>query len=149
MSDTDRRIKVKAKKHFEKIRKMVDGVLGESRSFSSRRSDAWEPPMDVYETHEAIVLKLSLAGIKASDVRIKYEDDVVTICGEREAESEPDLVAYHRMEIRNGYFERSVLVQKPVDPASATAEYSDGFLKVSIPKVKERKQRVYTLRVEL
>jgi HSP20 family protein len=105
--------------------------------------------MDVFETDAAVVLKLSLPGVKACDVRITYEGDVVTISGCREAEPEPDLVAYHRMEIRNGYFERRVIIQKPINPEEAEAEYRNGFLKLSIPKTSAPKQRVYTLKIRL
>ncbi|MFW5923291.1 MAG: Hsp20/alpha crystallin family protein [Planctomycetota bacterium] len=149
MSDKDRRVRVKARGYFDNIRRMVNGFSGETRSFSSQRSDAWEPPMDVYETRDTIVMKLSIPGIKASDVRIKYEGDLVTVCGHREGSPESELTAYHRMEIRNGYFERRIMVRKAIDPERAEAEYVDGFLRVRIPKVKERKKRVYTLKIEL
>lgn len=149
MGSKKRPVRILARGSFDQFRHMAEGFFGSSRGLQNRRGDAWEPPMDVFETDTAVVLKLSLPGVNACDVRITYEGDVVTVCGHREAEPEPDLVAYHRMEIRNGYFERRVIIQKPIDLQNADAEYKDGFLKLSIPKARTRKQRVYTLKIRL
>ena len=57
------------------------------------------------------------------NVRVLFDGDVVTIAGHRQAVREPGLVAYHQMEIRNGYFERRMIIRVPVDPEAATAQY--------------------------
>lgn len=148
MSGKDRTIQVLARGGQGKPHSLME-TLGDRRRFSRGKGDAWEPPMDVFETEEAVVIKLSLPGIDVSDVRIRYEGDLVTICGQREAPSESNLTAYHRMEIRNGYFERQVLIQKAINPEKASAEYTDGFLRLTIPKTEEKRETVYTLKIQL
>lgn len=148
MSPKNRTIQVISRGRPGKLHSLME-TLGDRRRFSRGKGDAWEPPMDVFETEEAVVIKLSLPGIDVSDVKIRYEGDLVTIYGQREAPSEPDLTAYHRMEIRNGYFERQVLIQKAINPEQASAEYDDGFLRLIIPLAEEKPERVYTLKIQL
>ena len=55
---------------------------------------------------------------------------------------------YHQMEIRNGYFERRIVIHTPFDPNGATAEYADGFLCVLIPKAPELVRHVLSIRLD-
>lgn len=149
MSDKEYQVRVQARDRSEKILHMIEGFFGNSRGLCRGRGDAWEPPMDVYETRDAVIMRMSLPGVDAGDIRIAYDGDVITISGHREAEPEPDLVAYHRMEIRNGYFERRVVIQNPINPEKAEAEYRDGFLKIRLPKTSDERRRTYKLKIQL
>ena len=142
-------VRVKERDEFEIFRRWVDDFFGSSRSVAGPRGEAWVPPTDVYETHEEVVIKMSLPGIKTANVQVRFEGDVVTISGYRESPTEAGLVAYHRMEIRNGRFERTVVIHKPLNPEAATAQYRDGFLWIRIPKVAARAHEVYALRIRL
>ena len=134
---------------LEGFRQFMDSFASHSRGLAQRRSDVWEPPMDVYETHEAVVIKMSLPGVKPGDVRVRFDGDTVTISGHRVAPREPGMVAYHLMEIRNGYFERSVVVRRPIDPQGTGAQYEAGFLWIRIPKVQARVHHVYCVNIRL
>src|ERR1700730_10734552 len=46
----------------------------------------WIPPMDLVETDDDFVLRADLPGLTESDVNIEFEDNVLTISGERKAE---------------------------------------------------------------
>ena len=70
----------------------------------------WSPPTDVYETEENCVIKLEIAGMRDEDFEVAFENNILTISGNR-----PDLNerrAYHQMEIRFGKFE--IAVEIPV-----------------------------------
>lgn len=94
---------------------------------------AWSPPTDVYETEESCVIKLEIAGMRDEDFEIAFENNILTIGGNR-----PDLNerrAYHQMEIRFGKFEIAVEIPMTVNIEKATAKYQDGFLIIVLPKV--------------
>jgi HSP20 family protein len=98
------------------------------------RSSAWSPPTDMYETDEAYILRVELAGMRASDFEITFEDGYLQISGTRP--DVPERRAYQQMEIRFGRFSTTVGLPGPVDVDASRAEYDDGFLTVTLPKIK-------------
>ncbi len=97
-------------------------------------SGVWSPPTDFYETEEAHIVRVELAGMRDEDFEVVLENNILFISGLR-----PDLPerrAYHQMEIRFGKFTTAVGVHDPVNVDEARAEYKDGFLTVTLPKAK-------------
>jgi len=99
------------------------------------RSSAWTPPTDVYETDDAYIIRVELAGMRESDFEITLEDGFIQISGNR-PDDVPERRAYQQMEIRFGRFSTAVGLPSPVDVDASRAEYVDGFLAVTLPKIK-------------
>ena len=98
------------------------------------RAGVWSPPTDVYETENNYVVRVEIAGMREEDFEITMENNFLMINGSR-----PDLPerrAYQQMEIRFGKFETAVGMPGPVDLESSRADYSEGFLTVTLPKAK-------------
>jgi HSP20 family protein len=104
------------------------------------RSTTWSPPTDLYETEEACVVKVEIAGMRDEDFEVVFQDHVLVIRGQRADFNERR--AYHQMEIRFGRFEVAVEVPAVVDLERSAAEYKDGFLVVMLPKVSSKKEKV-------
>ena len=119
------------------------------RSLRRPRGDVWHPPTDVYETDQEIVIKMCLPGVRASQVAVEFSGEAVTICGVRRAADLRSVRAYHQMEIRNGYFERRVVVRRPFDPHAARWRYEDGFLYVTPPKAGQPVVHVMSVNIRL
>ena len=98
------------------------------------RSSAWSPPTDVYETEDAIIVRVEVAGMREEDFEIALEDGFLKISGTRP--DVPERRAYHQMEIRFGKFSTAVGLPGPVDVDKSHAEYEDGFLTITLPKAK-------------
>jgi HSP20 family protein len=98
------------------------------------RASVWSPPTDVFETDDARIVRVEVAGMRESDFEIAFEDDFLIITGNRPDTQERR--AYHQMEIRFGKFSITVGLPSPVDVDASRAEYSDGFLTIVIPKIK-------------
>ncbi len=94
----------------------------------------WRPPTDVYETDEAILIKVEIAGMRESDFSIILNDRTILIQGTRQDQEIKR--AYHQMEIRNGEFSTEVELHWPVDSEAAEADYRNGFLRILLPKAK-------------
>ena len=96
------------------------------------RSNVWTPPTDVYETEEAYVVRVEIAGMREDDFEVLLENNTLLISGSR-----PDLTerrAYQQMEIRFGKFSTALNLPGPVNIEQARAEYKDGFLTIVLPK---------------
>ena len=98
------------------------------------RSSVWSPPTDVYETGEALIVRMEIAGMRDEDFEVLVENDTLYILGSRP--DLPDRRAYHQMEIRFGKFASAVGLPAPVNVDLARAEYRDGFLTVTLPKAR-------------
>ena len=98
------------------------------------RSSVWSPPTDAYETDEAYMIRVELAGMRDSDFEITVENGFLQIRGNRP--DFPERRAYQQMEIRFGRFSTVIGLPGPVDVDASHAEYKDGFLTVTMPKAK-------------
>lgn len=100
----------------------------------------WQPRIDVYETEEAVVVKLELAGVDSSTLRVRLsgDDRSLTVSGERrEDESERAMrVRCYRLEIYFGPFETKVHLPPGIryQREMVTARYNDGILTVTLPR---------------
>lgn len=104
-----------------------------NREGTSLRS-GFAPAVDIFEEKDAIFVKAELPGIKADDIHINVENDVLTLHGERKLEREDTRDGYHRIERSYGTFTRSFALPKTVDADRVEAEMADGVLTLRIPK---------------
>jgi HSP20 family protein len=95
---------------------------------------AFRPNADVYfdKRHKAVVVKLDLSGVDPDQVSLEVEDGVLRISGVRSDQRHPDVV-YQQMEIAYGPFERMVMLPPEVDATRAHADYTNGFLEITLP----------------
>jgi HSP20 family protein len=102
---------------------------------------AWNPSVDIYENKDQIVLEAELPGMKREEFELSVENNVITLRGERRFEKKDDTDNYHRVERSYGAFTRSFTLPITVSAEGATAEYSNGVLRVTLPKREEAKSR--------
>jgi HSP20 family protein len=105
--------------------------------FGSALERSWMPAIDIIDTPEAYVLKAELAGMKLEDVPIEFEDDVLTISGERHQGEKLDTEQYQSTEWHYGAFQRSISLPRSVKRDAIEATYEDGVVEVRVPKAAE------------
>lgn len=66
----------------------------------------WEPPVDVFETPDAIWVTVALPGVSAEHVVIHVRDDMLIVAGQRSLPAQARSGVLHRLEIPHGKFER-------------------------------------------
>jgi HSP20 family protein len=104
------------------------------------RSNIWSPPTDVYETEEAYVARVEIAGMREEDFEVLLANNTLMISGSRPDHTERR--AYQQMEIRFGKFSTTVNLPGTVDIEQARAEYKDGFLTIVLPKATPNQTKV-------
>jgi HSP20 family protein len=110
------------------------GVISSNAGRPGAKLHVWRPPTDVYETEDAVLVKVEIAGIRENDFSIFIQDRMLTIRGIRM--DTPERKAYRQMEIRFGEFSTEIELPSPVVIDQAQAEYRSGFLTVVLPKQK-------------
>lgn len=122
----------RAFERFEsQMERLLQDILTRQR-WMLRHRNAWRPPTDVYETDEAIVVRVEIAGLKAEDVVVALHDRWLIISGYRHDPTPK--VAYHQLEIHYGEFHVEVYLPWALDASQAQAVYREGFLVVTLPK---------------
>jgi HSP20 family protein len=123
---------------IERLNRMFEAAFsGEPLS-----NGAWVPAIDVYETAEKdVVVKADLPDMKREDIKVTFENNVLSIEGERQFASDATREQYHRLERGYGAFRRSFSLPATVDAARVEAAYQDGVLTVKLPRREESRPR--------
>lgn len=107
---------------------------------------SWAPPVDVAEDREKIHVKVEVPGIEEKDLKVNFEDGLLTVSGERQFERK-DGHNYHRIERSYGSFVRTFSLPRTVEPAGITASYRNGILEISVPKREDSKPKQIQINV--
>jgi len=120
------------------INSLFDSATAPVSGATTRR---WLPATDLIESETHYVLRADLPGVSEDDISIELDHDVLTISGERKAETREQTGGYVRVERVSGSFRRSVRLPKGVDAEAITAAFDNGVLEVSVPKPEQPKPR--------
>lgn len=99
------------------------------------------PLIDVIDTNEELVIYAEIPGVSKEDVKVKIQNDVLTISGTRKEPAMPEKANCLINEREFGEFMRSIRLPYPVDVDKVNAEYKDGVLKITLPKRDEVKAK--------
>ncbi len=115
---------------------------GEMRRDSAdrMRSLLFRPAVDMFESEDALILKMEIAGVRPQrlNITLSADDRTLSIAGGRREEpsEQRDRIRCHHLEIYYGEFEREIVLPAGVriDRESIAASYRDGFLHITLPK---------------
>jgi HSP20 family protein len=93
------------------------------------------PAADVFARNGDVVVKLDLPGVDPKDIHVKLVENELIVMGERKAEKDVKEDGYYRKESTYGFFERHMSVPKGIKEGEVKAEYADGVLEISMPRL--------------
>ena len=99
---------------------------------------SFQPPTDVYETENEVVVRLEIAGVDPDQIELVIADQsrTLTVSGTRTDPAAGQRRKYYNMEIECGNFARRSRLPVPVNDNEAEARYEEGFLVISVPKAR-------------
>jgi HSP20 family protein len=106
-----------------------------------RHSHVWHPPTDVMEDDGRLYVLIEIAGMQKGEFHVTLDDRHLTVSGVREPEGRT-CSAYHQLEVRFGEFRTDVVLPWAVQEDAIEATYSDGFLRVELPRARSHKVHV-------
>jgi HSP20 family protein len=106
------------------------------------------PLADIVEREKEYLIKLDLPEVPKEDVKVLFDDGVLTIRGERKTVKEEKGEKVHRTERYFGMFERSFVLPEDVDVTAIRAESKDGVLTIHMPRVAVEKTRPVAITVQ-
>ena len=111
------------------------------RSEESLGALEFGPPTDVYEDDQRLTFTVEVPGIDEKDVKIEVDNNVLTVRGERTLEKDIKEENFRRKERHSGAFSRSFTLPPSVDPDRIEANYTNGVLRIDVPKRAESKAK--------
>ena len=108
------------------------------------------PAIDVLETDEMVEFIVDLPGVAPEQVRVILKGTVIVIAGEKAPEprdASAQAGDFHLVERGFGRFARAVRVSVAFDGARARAVLASGELRVTLPKIHDRRGRAQSIAV--
>ncbi len=118
----------------QNFHRMFDAFFSGKHPFFCPEGRAWNPPTDIFETEDALHIKIEVAGLRESDIEVKVNQDYLMIRGHRKDDHRQSHARFHLMEIHYGSFERILRLPHVVDIKQISATLQNGFLMVRVPK---------------
>ena len=78
------------------------------RHFFTHAETAWEPPVDIVETPDGVVVQIALPGVPADSITIGLDPSGITLSALRPFPCRDSASHVHRIEIPYGRFERRI-----------------------------------------
>ena len=103
------------------------------------------PPVDIYETENALAVIVDLPGVNNENVDILVDQGILTIKGKVEYDPPKDLI---RHEFGLLDFFRQFQLSDEVDQEKISAESKNGVLTITLPKAEKTKPRQVKVKVE-
>jgi len=127
---------------FDNLRREMLRLLdaGDGDTFGDLGAGVF-PPMNITQDDNNFYLRAEVPGIKPKDISISAVRNRVSLAAKREVQRENERVSYHRKELPEGSFNRTVTLPMEVDAERVDAKYADGILTVTLPKAEEAKPR--------
>jgi len=120
------------RKSFDLVNAIINSVADEKEY--DEKVD-FRPKVNTRETEADYHIEAELPGVKKEDVDINIDGNVLTISGERNVREEVKDEDYYKVESRYGFFSRSFTLPEKVDTANIEAEFVNGILEITIPKL--------------
>ena len=97
------------------------------------------PAVNVQETEDNFQLELAVPGFDKKDIKLEVNDGILMIAGEHQTVEENETDNYTRKEFNYANFTRRFTLPETADDGQISAAYTNGILKVVLPKKEEAK----------
>lgn len=136
---------------FSDLRRDINSIFnGYSRDEDENalRKSNWRPAIDIFENENELVLNAELPGMTKDDIKIVFDDNLLTLSGEKKADEKINDEDYHRIERYYGCFSRSFRITMPIDREKISAKFKEGILEIKLPKLEEAKPKEIEINID-
>lgn len=134
-------------KEMDLVRRQFDQLFDEltqSPTTNNSKTDTqatWCPAIELQMAEDQITVRAQLPGINIHDLDVEVTQEAVSISGER-SQQDSEQNGFLRSEFRYGKFQRVISLPAAIQTDKVQAEYKDGILTLTLPKVVEVRNKV-------
>lgn len=131
-------------RHFDDLFSRLMG----SNSVTNSQPNLMSIPLDVVEDEGKVTIKASVPGINPEELEVSIENNILTIKGEHKSEELSENAKVFRRENVYGSFSRSIRLSPQLNQDAVSANFKNGFVTITIPKVEEEKPKALRIPVQ-
>jgi len=105
------------------------------------------PKVNVYEYDDKVGIVAEIPGLNKKQLNVDVEDGVLTISGDKHSTFEDEGAKVIRRELKQSSFKRSFELGELLDGDNISANFKDGILSVSVPKIEPEKPKKHTVKI--
>ncbi|HEX6852881.1 MAG TPA: Hsp20/alpha crystallin family protein [Candidatus Polarisedimenticolaceae bacterium] len=130
------------------INRLFDNLIDLGSKPEDAAAGTWTPIVDVVETEDHLLVRVELPGVPGDRVQVSAHAGNVIVRGEKPRPQPPQSPRFHVAERAFGRFRRVIPLGTPVNTHKAEAVLADGFLRISFPKVPNRRGEEVPIEVQ-
>jgi len=127
---------------METLRRQMDQIFDEMVGVNSTAQMAWKPAVELQDTEDNVILRAEIPGVEGKDLDVRVTREAVAISGEHRHEKKTEERGNFRTEFRYGKFQRVIPLPVAVQNDQVQAEFKNGILTLTLPKVTEARRKV-------
>ena len=105
------------------------------------------PAVDVFETDDSVEIRVDLPGVPTAAVRVIAKGATILVAGHKRSRRVRPESTFHLVERGFGRFARAIGLCASCDTSRARATLTNGELRISIPRLAERRGRSITITI--
>ena len=121
---------------------VVDGLTTTATNGFPSETFSWTPAVELKDNGDTLTLRVQLPGIDAKDLDVQVTREAVAIAGEYHQEQKNEEKGFFKTEFRYGKFRRVLSLPVAVENDQVQADYTNGILSLTLPKVVEARNKV-------
>lgn len=103
--------------------------------------------LDVREDEKAFHVTADLPGLNDKEVDVSYQDDALTIRGEKKIDRDEKKDSWHMTERSYGSFARTLAFPANIETDQIVAKFDRGVLSITLPKLAETEAKTKKIEV--
>ena len=129
------------------LHRQMNRLLEDISTWDNEQGNVFKPAVELTDHDDKLTLRVWLAGIDKDNLDVSVTRDAVKISGEFKHESEDKGNGYYISELKYETFARNVNLPVPVKNQEVTADYTDGILTLTLPKLDDVKNKVFKVNI--
>jgi len=105
------------------------------------------PKVNVYEYDDKVGIVAEIPGLDKKQLEVSVEEGVLTISGDKHSAFENEGAKVLRRELKQSSFKRQFELGELLDGENIKANFKDGILSVSVPKLEPEKPKKHTVKI--
>ncbi len=130
---------------IETLRRQMDQMFDELAGSERQSKISWKPAIELQDIEDNLVLRAEIPGVDGKDIEVHVTREAVAISGNHQFEKKAEEKGFFRSEFRYGNFQRVIPLPVPIQNDKAHADFKNGILTLTLPKVMEARRTVVKL----
>jgi HSP20 family protein len=141
--------KIELRRLYRKVERLFGALEEALESESSDYFDTFSPAVDLCENKEMVQVAVELPGVKSEDINLTVTAKDITIEGyKNHSPTTEKAISHFCCERQYGKFQRRIQLRWAININETTAELKDGTLKVTLPKLIDRRGKSVTIPIK-